>query len=237
MPRKARFFIPKVIRGNSRKTIFAEEEDYQSYLQCLLESKEELDCEIYSYVLMTNHVPMLLSVSKTENISKLSQSLGRCYVPYFNQKYSKSGTLCSVRFKANSIDSEHYLLSCYRYIELNPVRAGIVEKPEEYQRSSYRCNAYGEKNDLITPHELYLELGENNKQRLSAYRDLFKEVMDENLIKEISSSLQTGTPLGSQKFKDEIEELLGMKVGYTRQGRPQKIKPLGFDEKTQLKLF
>ena len=154
-----------------------------------------------------------------------------------NQKYSKSGTLCSVRFKANSVDSEHYLLSCYRYIELNPVRAGIVEKPEEYRWSSYRSNAYGEKNDLITPHELYLELGENNKQRQSAYRDLFKEVMDENLIKEISSSLQTGTPLGRQKFKDEIEELLGMKVGYTRQGRPKKIKPLGFDEKTQLKLF
>jgi putative transposase len=82
--------------------------------------------------------------------------MGRCYVPYFNQKYSKSGTLWEGRFKANSIDSEHYLLSCYRYIELNPVRAGIVEKPEEYRWSSYRSNAYGEKNDLITPHELYL---------------------------------------------------------------------------------
>jgi len=122
---------------------------------------------------MTNHVHLLLSASKTENISKLSQSLGRCYVPYFNQKYSKSGTLWEGRFKANSIDSEHYLLSCYRYIELNPVRAGIVEKPEEYRWSTCRCNAYGKKNDLITPHELYLELGENNKQRLSAYRDLF----------------------------------------------------------------
>jgi putative transposase len=206
MPRKARFFIPKipvhlVIRGNSRKTIFVEQEDYQSYLQWLLESKEELDCQIYSYVLMTNHVHLLLSASKTENISKLSQSMGRCYVPYFNQKYGKSGTLWEGRFKANSIDSEHYLLSCYRYIELNPVRAGMVEKPEEYRWSSYRCNAYGEKDDLMTPHKLYLELGENNEQRLSAYRDLFKEVMDENLIKEISSSLQTGTPLGRQKFK------------------------------------
>ena len=80
-------------------------------------------------------------------------------------------------------------MSCYRYIELNPVRAGIIEKPEEYRWSSYRCHAYGEKDDLITPHELYLELGENNKQRLSAYRDLFKEVMDENLIGEISTSL------------------------------------------------
>ena len=80
-------------------------------------------------------------------------------------------------------------------------------------------------------------MGENNKQRLSAYRDLFKLVLDENLIKEIGSSLQTGTPLGSQKFKDEIEELLGLKVGYTRQGRPKKTEPLGFDEKTQLKLF
>ena len=186
---------------------------------------------------MTNHVHLLLSASKTENISKLSQSMGRCYVPYFYQKYGKSGTLWEGRFKANSVDSEHYLLSCYRYIELNPVRAGMVEKPEEYCWSSYRSNAYGEKDDLITPHKLYLELGENNKQRLPAYRDLFKEVMDENLIKEISSSLQTGTPLGHQKFKDEIEELLGMKVGYTRQGRPQKTEQFGFDDKTQLKLF
>jgi putative transposase len=112
-----------------------------------------------------------------------------------------------------------------------------VEKPEEYRWSSYRSNAYGEKNDLMTPHEQYLKLADNQKQRLSAYRGLFKEVIDENLIKEISTSLQTGTPLGSQKFKGEIEELLGMKVGYTRQGRPKKTEPLGFDEKTQLKLF
>jgi putative transposase len=120
MPRKTRFFISKIpvhmVRGNSRKTIFAEEKDYQSYLQWLLESKEELDCEIYSYVLMTNHVHLLLSASKTENISKLSQFMGRYYVPYFNQKYGKSGTLWEGRFKANSIDNEHYLLSCYRYI-------------------------------------------------------------------------------------------------------------------------
>jgi putative transposase len=94
---------------------------------------------------------LLLSASKTENISKLSQSMGRYYVPYFNQKYSKSGTLWEGRFKANSIDSEHYLWSCYRYIELNQGQTGMVEKPEEYQRSSYRSNAYGEKNDLMTP--------------------------------------------------------------------------------------
>jgi len=140
------------------------EEDYQSYRKWLSERSVKQKSEIYSYVLMTNHVHLLLSASKTENISKLSQSLGRCYVPY-------------------------------------------------------------------------LKWGENNKQRLSAYRDLFKLVLDENLIKEIGSSLQTGTPLGSQKFKDEIEELLGLKVGYTRQGRPKKTEPLGFDEKTQLKLF
>ena len=127
-------------------------------------------------------------------------------------------------------------MSCYRYIELNQGQTGIVEKPEEYCGSSYRSNAYFDQNDLITPHELYLELGENNKQRLSAYRDLFKFVLDENLP-EMSSSLQTGTPLGRQKFKDEIEELLGMKVGYTRQGRPQKTEQFGFDDKTQLKLF
>jgi len=132
------------------------EEDYQSYRKWLSERSVEQKSEIYSYVLMTNHVHLLLSASKTENISKLSQSLGRCYVPYFNQRYSKSGTLCSVRFKANSVDSEHYLLSCYRYIELNQGQTGMVEKPEEYCWSSYRSNAYGEKDDLITPHKLYL---------------------------------------------------------------------------------
>ncbi len=134
---------------------------------------------------------------------------------------SKS-TLWEGRFKASSIDSERYLLTCYRYIELNPVRANMVEKPDEYRWSSHGANAYGAKNRIVTPHPLYLDLGNNSKQRARCYRESFKEVLDGAQISDIRASLQTGTPLGNERIKAEVEKLLGVKVGQTRRGRPNK---------------
>ena len=226
MPRKPRFFLPNVpvhmiVRGNSRQVVFAEDDDYFAYRSWLKEASEQYDCKIHAYVMMTNHVHILLSAEEPTNISKLSQAVGRRYVPYFNYKYGKSGTLWEGRFKASSIDSEFYLLACYRYIELNPVRAGMVENSADYVWSSYHANALGEKDSLVTPHSVYLRLGKTKTQRQVAYKDLFKTPLSDNLITEIRQTTQTGTPLGSDKFRGQIEDLLGVKIGYSKRGRPK----------------
>jgi putative transposase len=210
-----------MIRGNNRQAVFAEDDDYFAYRSWLREASEQYNCNIHAYVMMTNHVHILLSAADTINISKLSQAVGRKYVPYFNHKYGKTGTLWEGRFKASSIDSEFYLMACYRYIELNPVRAGMVEKSKDYPWSSYPVNALGERDSLITPHSVYSRLGLKKEERQEAYKALFKDRLSENLITEIRQTTQTGTPLGSEKFRKEIEELLGVKVGYSRRGRPK----------------
>ena len=227
MPRKPRFFLPNVpvhmmIRGNNRQAVFAENEDYFAYRSWLREASELHDCNIHAYALMTNHVHILLSAEDTRSISKLSQAVGRKYVPYFNHKYGKSGTLWEGRFKANSIDSEFYLLACYRYIELNAVRAGMVSESVDYAWSSYHANANGDTDITVTPHSAYLRLGRTKALRQAAYKELFKDSLSENLISEIQQTTQTGTPLGSEKFRKEIEELLGVKTGYSKRGRPTK---------------
>ncbi|MES9902573.1 MAG: transposase [Sedimenticola sp.] len=209
MPRKPRFFLPNVpvhiiIRGNSRKAVFAETGDYLAYLAWLEEGASTHECQVHAYVLMTNHVHLLVSADNPLNLSKLPQYVGRKYVQFFNHKYGCSGTLWEGRFKASSIDSDHYLLACQRYIELNPVRANMVEKPAEYRWSSYHANAYGKITPLLTPHPLYLALGNNNEQRAQCYRASFKEVLDSSLVGEIVSSVQTGTPLGNDRFKGTL---------------------------------
>ena len=212
-----------IIRGNSRGAIYAEEEDYQAYLGWLREGAEQLACRIHAYVLMTNHVHLLVSASNPADLSRLPQYLGRRYVPYFNRKYDRSGTLWEGRYKASTIDTEQYLLACYRYIELNPVRAGMVRTPGEYCWSSYAANAQGEENPLITPHSLYLALGKDAAQRAAHYRGGFREALDAVVIVHIRASVQTGTPLGDDRFKKEIERLLGVHVGQARCGRPRKV--------------
>lgn len=214
--------VHMIIRGNNRQPVFAEAEDYLMYRDCMKEGSHVNDCQIYAYVLMTNHIHILLSADKPSNISKFSQAVGRKYVPYFNRKYEKSGTLWEGRFKASSIDSENYLLACYRYIEMNPVRAGMVSDGQDYLWSSHIANAYGERDELLMPHSLYLGLGRTKKARQMNYRALFSEALNDDLLSEIRNSTQTGTPLGSDKFKKEIALLLQVKIGYPNQGRPKK---------------
>ena len=209
MPRKPRFFLPDVpvhmiIRGNSRKVVFAEADDYHAYFGWLKEGADTNGCRIHAYILMSNHIHLLVSASETQNLSRLTQHVGRKYVPYFNHKYGGSGTLWEGRYKACSIESERYLLSCYRYIELNAVRANMVEKPDEYRWSSYAANAYGANYPIVTPHALYMALGKDRKQRARHYRESFKEVLDGKLINEIRTSVQAGAPLGNCQIKSEL---------------------------------
>lgn len=161
----------------------------------------------------------------------MMQYIGRRYVPYINYSYGRSGTLWEGRFKSNLVETESYLLTCCRYIELNPVRAGMVERPEQYRWSSHSHNADGERNSLITEHPRYTALGRDRKQRQIAYRGLFGVEPNPDQLKKFRACLQTGTPLGNDRFRDEIERTLGCKVGKSSRGRPR--KPHDVDEPAQ----
>jgi putative transposase len=227
MPRKRRFFLPGVPvhvvqRGNNRQAVFFDDNDYRVYLDWLSEAAGEHGCAIHAYVLMTNHVHLLLTPGDAGALSAALQALGRRFVPYINHNYGRSGTLWEGRFKANIVQEEAYLLTCYRYIELNPVRAGMVRAPQGYPWSSYRANALGEASSLLTPHEIYRALGATARERQTAYRDLVAAQLNPDALREVRSCLQTGTPLGNDRFRDQIEQTLGVRVGYNKRGRPKK---------------
>lgn len=227
MPRKPRFYLPGVPvhivqRGHSREPVFFEAGDYQAYLYWLQEAAERYGCAIHAYVLMTNHIHILATPETKNSISLMMQYTGRRYVPYINHSYGSSGTIWEGRYKSSMIHDEEYLLTCMRYIELNPVRANMVKSPGAYRWSSYGKNALGKANALIHPHALYDALGRTGKQRLEAYRALFKAHIDDKDLKDIRASWQTGTPLGNDHFKKKIEAKLECKIGQTRRGRPKK---------------
>ena len=151
------------------------------------------------------------------------QSLGRRYVVYVNQTYQRTGTLWEGRYKAALIDSERYHLTCYRYIELNPVRAdGMVQHPGEYRWSSYRANALGEQDEVLTPHPQYLALGDDPPARQQAYRALFNTHIDKRSLSAIRESLAQCGVLGSEAFKDQVEYALARRLRPGKAGRPRK---------------
>ena len=229
MPRKPRFVVPGVPmhivqRGHSRDPVFFDEPDYQAYSGWLKEGAERYRCSIHAYVLMTNHVHILATPSDMEGVMRMMQYVGRRYVPYINQTYGSSGSLWEGRYKASMVDEEAYLLTCMRYIELNPVRANMVRSPEHYRWSSYRHNGQDKVDPLIQPHKIYTALAKTNSERRAAYRSLFKAHIDENELDDIRAAWQTGTPLGNEYFREKIEKKLGCKVGQARRGRPVKAE-------------
>lgn len=150
------------------------------------------------------------------------QQIGRLYVPYINFKYKRTGTLWEGRFKSCLVADDTYILACMRYIEMNPVRASMVTLPQAYKWSSYHCNVRGAYDPVITEHVSYKALAKNRKKQQEGYRDLFLEHLDEKILNEIKNCVQTGTPLGNNKFKSQIESKLKIKVGYNTRGRPKK---------------
>ena len=213
MARQPRLLLPGhprhvIQRGNNRHAIFADEADYRFYLDTLQEACERFTCQVHAYVLMTNHVHLLMTPDCKAGISKVMQSLGRRYVQNFNYRYRRSGTLWEGRYKAALLDTEPYLLTCYCYIELNPVRAGMVVRPETYRWSSHRCNAPGEPDVLVTPHPLYLRLAESAEQRCRAYRALFAEALEAVAVGAIREATSKAWFLGDDRFRLEIEGLL-----------------------------
>ena len=226
MPRKPRFYVPgapvhAVQRGHNRSAVFFADLDYLEYLRCLKQAADSCGCAVHAYVLMTNHVHLLLSPERSESVGRLFQSLGRHYVRYVNETYRRHGGLWEGRYRGNVIDSQAYLLSCMRYIERNPVRAGMVDHPASYRWSSYTANALGVSNAILTAHAEYVALGRLPDDRQSAYRGLFEVDTASDEQAQFRCALQTGTPLGNAQFKGQIEAALRVKVGFAQRGRPR----------------
>lgn len=229
MPRRPRIIMPGVPihiiqRGNNRQACFFAEQDYQFYLDWLKEYSTETHCAIHAYVLMTNHVHLLLTPPEYHSTGDLMKRLGQRYVQYINRTYRRSGSLWEGRYRSCIAQQENYLLICQRYIELNPVRAGMVREPGDYPWSSYRANAQGEKSDFLNQHMVYLQLGPSRKQRAISYQKLFQETLSQTVINEIRQSTNGNVTLGSTQFKEEIRKVLGRRVTPGKSGRPRKSK-------------
>jgi len=175
---------------------------------------------------MTNHVYLLMTPHHEDGIAKTMQSLGRKYVRYINGTYKRTGTLWEGRYKASVIQSKAYLLRCYCYIELNPVRARMTKSPIGYKWSSYGFNAYNKKDDLITPHEQYIELGNCIEERVKAYRELFRYKIDDDLLHVIRDSTNQCRVLGNECYRKEIEDALQIKATPGKRGRPKKLNEI-----------
>ena len=209
-------------RGNNRQACFFSDEDRRCYLNWVQSSAKKYGACVHAYVLMSNHVHLLATGRHRGALGSMMQSLGRRYVRYVNSKYNRTGTLWEGRFKSSLIESDRYLLACYRYIELNPVRAGIVRFPNQYRWSSYHFNANGCNCELVTPHETYLSLGESRAARQAAYRQLFLESVDNDEIAAIRNHVNRGRVLGSASFKEQVETETGCCARVRAPGRPQK---------------
>ncbi len=198
MPRQPRVVIAGqphhiIQRGNNRQNIFNAAKDYCYFINKLYETSIEYECDIHAYVLMTNHTHLLATPKTQDSLSKMMRKLGTCYANYFNHNYDRTGSLLEGRFKSSLITDEAYFIICMRYIELNPVRANMVNHSSDYEWSSYHTNALGKPSKLISPHPLYLSIATNKYERLQGYKNLFKIALSDKDIKKILVSCYKST--------------------------------------------
>jgi len=199
-------------RGNNRQACFYADEDYQIFLHHLGELAARFKCEVHAYVLMTNHFHLLVTPYMGRGASLLMKLLGQRYVQYVNRTYKRCGTLWDGRFRSNVVQSARYVLACYRYIEMNPVRASMVQDPVDYPWSSHAANAEGKPVKWLTPHGEYLALGVAAETRFAAYRGLFATELDPGLVRAIRGAAHAGYAIGSQRFREEIAAALKERV-------------------------
>ena len=224
MPRLPRYAAPGtpqhvIQRGNNRSSLFGSDADYRFFLECLRTACERFQCLVHAYVLMTNHVHVLMTPSTPGAIARVMQSVGRRYVRYFNTVHHRTGTLWEGRYRATVVDTESYLLACHRYIELNPVRAGLVANPGNYRWSSHRANAFGLRDPIVSPHACYTALDADAKARRAAYRALFIDPLDDATLEAIRDATNRGWALGTKSFREEIRALVQRRVEPATRGR------------------
>ena len=204
MPRPPRCVLPGhtlhvIQRGNNRGPCFVDDEDRERYLAALLQASERARCAVHAYALMSNHTHLLVTAADAFAPARMMQSLGRKYVRYFNDRHGRTGTLWEGRYRSGLIDSERYFLQCSRYIEMNPVRAGIVNEAGAYRWSSFRSNAQGKFDALVRRHPVYLALGRGAAARRDAYRALFDTPLEWTLLDAIRRATNRGVVLGADE--------------------------------------
>ena len=226
MPRRARMYLPGlpyhvVQRGNNREACFIEAENYQFYLLLWADQARHYGLAVHAYVLMTNHVHFLVTPEQDMAVSNTMKVVGSRYAQYINKKYRRTGTLWEGRHRASLVHSERYLLTCMRYIELNPARAQMVKRPEEYCWSSYGVNASGD-HGWLYPHPEYIRLGLTPSERGHAYRELFKAQLIDKDLHLIRKAAHCCQPIGDDRFRQQIEQQYSIRLGRMERGRPRK---------------
>ncbi len=226
MPRRSRMYLPGlpyhvVQRGNNKQACFVEPEDYRFYLQLWQEVSPRYNVSVHAYCLMTNHIHFLATPETESSLSNTMKVVGSRYAQYFNKKYHRTGTLWEGRHRSSLVQSDRYLLTCMRYIELNPVRASMVKLPDDYTWSSYRVNGWGDES-WLTPHPDYLRLDHDVVQRGYHYRALFKDQIQQQDLSLIRKAAHYCQPFGSDQFRVSIEKQYGIKPGQMSRGRPAK---------------
>ena len=225
MPRRSRLIVPglpvhAVQRGVNRAACFFDDADRDFYVLHLARLLGEAGCALHAYCVMSNHVHLLMTPRREDSCERLFRRLSLIYVQYINRKHGRTGTLWEGRFRSCIVQSEVYLLSCYRYVELNPVRAGMVRHPVQYEWSSYGVNGGGQACAWITPHAEYSRLGTGDEERRQAYRALFGKPVDPRLVANIRDHTNGGYALGSSVFRAEVARRLGRPVSPGMPGRP-----------------
>ena len=223
MPRLPRVVLPGhtlhiIQRGNNRGACFIDDGDRKRYLATLLQVSRRARCTIHAYVLMTNHTHLLVTAGNARAPARMMQGLGRHYVRYFNLRHGRTGTLWEGRYRSSLIDSERYFLQCSRYIETNPVRAGLVSSPGDYLWSSFRSNTDGRPDPLVRPHPVYLALGHSVSRRREAYRALFGTPLEPPELDAIRRATNRGLVLGFDDRRSELERRLGLRLARSTHG-------------------
>ncbi|MGQ0652259.1 MAG: transposase [Betaproteobacteria bacterium] len=209
-------------RGVNRSACFFSDIDRRFYLQCLAKYARRRGCAIHAYVLMTNHVHLLVTPPRKGAVAGMVQDIGRTYVRTINSIHARSGTLWNGRFRSSLIDSENYFLTCHRYIELNPVRAGMVRHPAQYPWSSYGHYGEGKENPFLTPHQCYRALALSPEGRVAAFAELMDEPLAPEVVEKIRAAANACAALGSEAFLERAKALVGREVGIPPRGRPRR---------------
>jgi len=227
MPRRARIVaagypMHAILRGIDRGTVFFDDQDRRFLLDCLATVAAEEAVAVHAYVLMTNHLHLLMTAVRDDGVPRVMKRVGQRYVQHVNRTYHRTGGLFEGRFRSSLIEADAYLLACQRYIELNPVRASMVQAPGAYPWSSYQSNALGVSDPVLTPHRLYCDLGDSDEARLIAYRRLFQDELSAELLQCLRDCTNAGFVLGSARFERQIAAMLGRRTWKGSPGRPRK---------------
>lgn len=225
MTRSSRLDVPDVPhhvvhRGNNRQACFADDTDRRRYLEDLLQSTVRHEVEVHAYVLMDNHVHLLATPRRKAALSRAIQLLGRRFVSFVNARHARTGTLWEGRFKSSPVGTSNYLWNCYRYIELNPVRAGLCSLPSQYRWSSHGGNAHGMPDYLITPHAEYLDLACDAAGRAASYRSMFDQDLPDVAAAEVRKNLAGQRAFGDAEFQALVSAKTGREARLRRPGRP-----------------